>query len=148
MDKLCSMCKLNLPFARFYKDRSKKDGYKVYCKSCDTSFARRKDIEFLRERINRNHSRNRLEMNDSYWKRIARRHKVDAALLKSIYIDQHKKCFYCKVDLLAANLHVDHYYPKSSIKIVISCADCNRLKWQKNGDEFLVFIKTYINRFS
>jgi 5-methylcytosine-specific restriction endonuclease McrA len=87
-------------------------------------------------------------MNDSYWKRISKRHKLPYELIKTLYVNQEKKCFYCKVKMDGSNLHIDHYYPKDISKIVLSCPDCNRLKWQKTGDEFITFIATYISRFN
>ena len=59
-----------------------------------------------------------------------------------------EKCFYCKTDVISSNLHVDHFYPQKEDKLVIACQDCNRLKWQRNGKEFMDFLKNYISRFS
>ena len=35
--KWCSCCKQELPFSEFWKDKSKKDGYRTQCKSCKRS---------------------------------------------------------------------------------------------------------------
>lgn len=147
MEKQCSMCKKTLNINNFYRDKSRKSGYKSYCKTCDNGFKRNLDKDFLSARIRKRHAINRSEMNDSYWKRISRRHNLSNDLLKSIYFHQNKKCFYCNILIDSSNLHVDHYYPQMNTKIVMSCADCNRLKWQKDGDEFILFLKTYILRF-
>jgi len=148
MEKKCTMCKMMFPLTSFYRDKYKKDGYKSYCKTCDGSFQRNLDKEFLNNRVRKRLKENRIEMNDSYWKRIARRHKTCSELLKSIYVEQNKKCFYCKIDITSSILHVDHFYPQKSDKLVIACQDCNRLKWQRNGNEFMNFLKNYISRFS
>ena len=148
MNKLCCMCKKNRRLTSFFRDKSKKDGFKVYCKDCDNSFKRRIDKEFRNERSRKRLAINRNQMNDSYWKRISRRHCLPYELLKSIYRDQLEKCFYCFIYINSSNLHIDHYFPQSDLKIVIACEDCNRLKWQRNGDEFIFFLKSYISRFS
>lgn len=142
------MCKMMLPLTSFYRDKYKKDGYKVYCKTCDGSFQRNLDKEFLNKRVRKRLKENRSQMNDSYWKRIGRRHKASWELLRSLYIEQDKNCFYCKTPVTNENLHVDHFYPQKSDKLVIACEDCNRLKWQRNGEEFMSFLKNYIARFS
>ena len=148
MKKICSKCNKEYLISNFYRDKYKKDGYKSYCKTCDSCFPRKIDKEYRNMRIRKRLAYNRDEMNDSYWSRISRRHKQSAEFFKNLYHKQSRKCYYCKVDVIASNLHVDHYYPQKDIKLVISCCDCNRLKWQKSGDEFLEFIKTYILRFS
>jgi hypothetical protein len=148
MEKKCPMCKKILNIDKFYRDRSRKTGYKSCCKTCDDGFKRNLGKDFLNARMRKRLALNRLEMNDSYWMRISRRHNLSKDLLKSIYMNQTEKCFYCKIHIDGTNLQVDHYYPQENTKIVISCADCNRLKWQKNGDEFILFLKTYILRFN
>lgn len=35
MSKICTKCKEEKPLSEFYKDKSKKDGLKYYCKECD-----------------------------------------------------------------------------------------------------------------
>ncbi len=142
------MCKMVFPLTSFYRDKYKKDGYKVYCKTCDGSFHRNLDKDFLNNRLRKRRELNRAEMNESYWKRIGRRHNASWQLLKSLYEEQEKKCFYCKDSVDYKNLHIDHFYPQKSDKLVIACQDCNRLKWQRNGEEFMSFIKIYISRFS
>ena len=148
MEKKCTMCKMMFPLTSFYRDKYKKDGYKVYCKTCDGSFHRNLDKNFLNERKRKRREKNRVEMNDSYWKRVGDRHKYHWEKLKAIYEEQEKKCFYCMTLVTSENLHVDHFYPQKSDKLVISCQDCNRLKWQRNGEEFMSFLKIYISRFS
>lgn len=41
--KNCSTCKINKPFTDFYKDKSKKTGYKSQCKACKIVYARKKN---------------------------------------------------------------------------------------------------------
>ena len=134
--KKCSMCKEEFPISFFYTDKTRVAGVNHRCKSCDKKL------------VVRRITKNRLNMNDTYWRLCGRQHKVDGYLLKNIFQKQDKKCFYCRCNVAAKNLHFDHFYPKQKSKIVIACSDCNRLKWERDGIQFMIFIKEYISRFS
>lgn len=148
MEKTCSKCKKILSLKKFYRDKQKKDGLKSYCKSCDAIIGYRNGKPFYNQRKLNRRALNRESMNDSYWKQLAIRHKLDFLYVKSLYESQNKLCFYCKFSINGSNLQLDHYYPQSNEKHVLTCSDCNRLKWNRNGDEFIIFISSYIKRFS
>ncbi len=160
--KKCDRCNIELPINLFHKDKTRPDGLLRYCKSC-LKIARTKRIEKEREWARNWEAKNRAEMNEHYLKKVVKFHRYKTARTKSgrygkynvtveriqrLMLSQKGKCYYCKVVLNGGNMHVEHFYPRSNYKIVLSCADCNRLKWTKNGDEFILFLKEYISRFS
>ena len=108
--------------------------------------------ELARRKVKRDSDQK--ELNNAWWERKVHYYKwklksnTDYREVITIFNNQNKKCFYCNLELRTAEqIHLEHYYPKSDKKIVISCPDCNRLKWRKNGDEFIAFLKEYISRF-
>ena len=132
--KKCRICKEIKTFDLFHKDKSRKDGYRQCCKKCDSA-----DVL---KRIRKN----RVALNDTHWKLLARKHNTQWKELKEKYLQQKQKCFYCKHQLSDGNLHIEHFNPRQK-KLVISCADCNRLKWERTGKEFISFVKEYASRF-
>lgn len=158
--KICGRCKKNLLIESFGKDKRRKDGLMRMCKECVRiqyikvqKPYRQKKREHIRFMEREREARNREKMNHFYFKKLTKFHwqknkrKISVEEVQSMLIQQNKKCFYCKVELTGSNLHIEHYYPKSNDKIVLACADCNRLKWTKTGDEFFIFIKEYVSRF-
>lgn len=108
----------------------------------------RSNTTIVKNRSSKWRIKNRESLNLFHWNKLAYNHNLKGMDLQKQFIEQDKKCFYCKIDIDNKNLpSVEHYTPKSNIKIVISCKDCNRLKWDRNGDDFLIFIKEYISRF-
>lgn len=152
--KICNHCKKELSIDNYHHDYSQKDTYSKTCKQCRKTWRDAKGLEHQRK-VNRiREKRDREEMNDKYWKKMVRFHnwraknkELDYLKIKTIFQGQKEKCFFCGVKLNSDNLNLEHYYPKRSDKIVISCCDCNRLKWQRNGDDFKNFLKEYISRF-
>ena len=143
--KLCKICGKNKRLTQFRSDISRKDNLYYKCRDCEHSYYLNNKEKIIK-RLGNWRNKNRKECNIFFWRRGAIRHKLIAEDLVKQFEIQDKKCFYCKVDLTADNLQIEHYYPKGT-KIVISCKDCNRLKWSKNGDEFIKFIHEYISRF-
>src|SRR3990167_2953515 len=79
--------------------------------------------------------KNRQELNLGHWKKLAYYYKLNGEELQKQFLKQDKKCFYCKVAFdkkIAPS--VEHYFPRNNSRVVISCMDCNRLKWNRNGD--------------
>lgn len=147
MKRTCTKCNKKLPLTSFHKDNNRPDGFLSNCVNCRKSYRmKHKD----KEKVTRQkwEQKSRISMDDSWWRKISRYHHLDYVKIKSIFEKQNKKCFYCKIELSYKNLHIEHYYPKKNDKIVIACCDCNRLKWRRNGDEFINFLKEYITRFS
>ncbi len=152
MKKQCSQCKEELSLDNFYKDSTHKDGLTNVCKKCwnkktiENRKKRGREHENLVVRIKEEF--NRQQLNDQHWKKICKFHNLDYREIKKLYKEQNGKCYYCTTNLTGYNIHIEHYYPKRNDKIVLACCDCNRLKWQRTGDEFIVFLKEYISRFS
>lgn len=146
MTKWCSGCEKLLTLESYHHSYTRKDGYLTRCKSCQRKYRidNRLRLNEQRKLLER---QDRIERNDRYWKKTAKYHHLNWKEIKEIFSRQGKKCFYCKISLETGNLHLEHYYPKRKDKIVIACADCNRLKWRRDGDEFQVFLKEYISRF-
>lgn len=145
--KKCLQCKEELPATYFHHDKSKSDGLKIYCIPCVRAQRAKRGRPHERKKAVNWLKRNREAMTDKWWKKISHYHGLDFRVVMQIFESQERKCFYCKISLDYKNLHIEHYYPKKKDRIVIACADCNRLKWGKDGDEFIIFLKEYISRF-
>lgn len=152
MEKQCNRCGKTLPVSSFHKDMSQKDNLMRACKEClkiSRSKRRIKENAWAR----RMEAKNRDEMNDQFFKKAVKWHRqnyrynITVEKIRNMLKRQSGRCFYCKVILTGQNIHIEHYYPKKNTRIVLACADCNRLKWSKDGDEFIVFLKEYISRF-
>lgn len=76
---------------------------------------------------------------------------ASAADLIRLYNEQGHRCYYCGVEL-DDTLSVDHKLPRSKgggnsiANLCITCPDCNRLKWTRTEEEFLVFLTSYVDR--
>lgn len=145
--KTCKSCNEAKNLDQFHKDISKKDGVYSKCKSCEHLF-------YLKNRkkiIKRNlawHKKNRQEVNIFFWRKGALRHGTSGEKLQKQYLLQEKKCYYCGIELIGNKLQIEHYNPKDNNRLVISCPDCNRLKWNRNGDDFIKFLQEYLSRFN
>jgi len=53
--KTCARCKRELPVGQFYKDRSKNDGLRIYCKRCDKAYNRANKKRISQRDFKRNH---------------------------------------------------------------------------------------------
>src|SRR4030042_4654147 len=144
--KLCKICGKNKRLNQFRSDASRKDGLYYKCKSCEHSYYL-DNKERIIKRMRNWRQKNRKELNIFFWRKTASRYELVAEDLMKQFLIQEKKCFYCKIPLTANNLQIEHFYPKKT-KIVISCKDCNRLKWDRDGDEFIKFIHKYVSRFN
>ena len=151
--KKCSKCQRELPLGLFYKNTRAAgrpvygDGLQGICKSC-VKLRRQSRGDWVNVTNRKRRSYNVQVMNQTYWNNKCKEHKLDGKEVRGIFESQNRKCFYCDIELNGKNSHIEHYYPKKNDKIVIACVDCNHLKWMRNGDEFIEFLKEYISRFS
>ncbi len=145
--KTCKSCNKAKYLNQFHKDSTKKDGVYSKCKCCEHLFYLKNKKRFI-ERNKAWTRKNRTELNIFFWRKGALRHKISGETLQNQYFIQDKKCFYCKVELNGDNLQIEHFNPKDKTKLVISCCDCNRLKWDRKGDDFIKFLQEYILRFN
>lgn len=74
--------------------------------------------------------------------------------LAKLYREQEGRCNYCRVSLdTPLTVAIDHVNPISrngghSLKnLAFACKDCNHLKHTRNAQEFLQFLKEYVQRF-
>lgn len=62
------------------------------------------------------------------------------------------KCQYCNVEISTKTFQIDHAIPLSEEgahafdNLVCACDDCNRLKWNRTKEEFLLFLSEYGTR--
>mgnify|MGYP001585282841 CR=1 FL=1 len=140
--KTCKSCNEAKNLNQFHKDLTKKDGVYSKCKHCEHSFYL-KNKQRIIKRGCAWRKKNRDELNIFFWRKGALRHKTSGEELQKQFFIQDKKCFYCGIELNGDNLQIEHYNPKDKNKLVISCCDCNRLKWNRKGDDFIKFLQEY-----
>ena len=91
--KICSRCKKEKLLVKFYKDKSKKDGYRSYCKECHNNYTRDhyyKNKERYKEYQKTYYLKNKKRLNKlSKAYRKKSREKIRRAKLK--IINKHKK---------------------------------------------------------
>lgn len=149
--KTCKRCNRLLSYSEFAKDLKSKDCHRNICKTCD------------RIRIRNKHSLNKKEQTMTWWncransvnKRGTKNllDKITGKDLYNLFLNQHKKCFYCNIDI-SKNFQVEHIEPISNggrniiENICLSCEDCNRLKWNKSHEQFIIFLTEYANRIN
>ena len=153
MNRECFKCHQVLPFTAFFKDngpwmKDKRKGLTQWCKKCIREQRLKRGREHENAVSRARDARHREAMSDQYWKKIAKFHHLPYERVKNLWDEQKGKCYYCHIALNGNNLNIEHYYPRDPIKIVLSCVDCNTLKWDKDGDEFIVFLKEYVSRFN
>jgi len=151
-EKWCSRCKQFLLRVEFHKGSKRKDGLNDWCISCVKTY----EESYKLVRAKRKKELVVSGDYNSWWSDKARRNglELDPRELKAYYKES-PFCYYCGIGLSGNEIHLDHKIPKSKggtgilrINIVITCADCNRLKHTRTDTEFLEFIKGYCQRFA
>lgn len=159
MTKFCNKCKQEKDLSKFHKNKTRKDGYSTWCKSCDKEY-NRKYYEQNKDKRHQQVKEWTLEKSkdpEHYFKRRIRKYKV----YDSINVDElyshfllSKECEYCHKSLDEYSVSFDHRIPLSSggskknENIAFVCIDCNHLKHTRTKEEFLEFIEEYIKRFN
>jgi 5-methylcytosine-specific restriction endonuclease McrA len=161
--KRCSNCFKKKTLFEF-STRYGKRGGKLH-KICDTCLSRllasnRKDMDQFTPKFWRSRA---YACNSTYryhQKRLKQRvvpladlaYVIKPQQLVELYKKQDGKCCYCYVTLTTRNLSCDH-----AIAIVnqgshhirnirLTCRDCNNLKWTRNENEFVEFLRVYAQR--
>lgn len=143
-EKWCCGCNMFRLKTSFYKHSGRKDGYTSWCKDCLRNYEQlhqRKKIVYLKDEL-------------SWWKKkvLRRNLPINPNYLFETY-KENPNCYYCKFSLKDIDVHIDHKTPISrggthkNDNLVLSCEDCNRLKSNKTGKEFVDFLKGYLSRF-
>jgi hypothetical protein len=139
--KRCICCNIVLGISKFPIHRNSIDGHANTCWKC-------KNKLFMD-----------LKNPDKFWWRKAtiqntyKLGRVTGDQLKKLFETQNHKCYYCYCDLVdGKQIHIDHATPRSKKgtglieNLRISCPDCNRLKYEKNEQDFKQFLLEYARR--
>jgi hypothetical protein len=153
MKRECFKCHNILESDSFYKNngkwaQDKLKGLTRWCKDCMRKQRLKRGVDHENEVSRIRDAKHRDAMDEQYWKKLSKFHHLNYLKVIEQFNKQNKLCYYCKVPVTGKNLNIDHYYPRKDDKIVIACVECNRLKWNTNGDEFIVFLREYVSRFN
>lgn len=164
--KKCPKCGKIKDIGEFYSNKSKRDGFSVYCKECiknDSHDYYKKNKEECRERLNNWRNKNReyvrerdkkyREENLDYFYNKARERKLAQKKVSDgtvtleyeqyLYDEQNGKCAYCGCNLNESGKHLDHIVPLSkgglhtANNVHWTCPTCNLSKGDKLEDEWL-----------
>ena len=172
--KKCSKCKKEKELTEFYKDKSKKDGLKSWCKECHLEDSRKRESRYnetrkkyreehreeSREKKKKYYKKNKehiLESNRKWrqtfkgrllsYKRSAEQRKINWLLTEDEFESFWKKpCSYCGDEI--ETIGIDRIDSKKSYEInncKPCCTDCNKMKLDLSEDEFLKLIKKIYN---
>lgn len=102
--KTCSKCKLELPFEQFSKNKSKKDGLRVYCNGCEKKYREenkeainehmKKYYEYNKEKIKEQNKKYREDNKEAIYERRKKHreaHKEDIREKNKKYREAHKE---------------------------------------------------------
>lgn len=129
--KPCSRCKEEKSFSDYYKNKRKKDGLDIYCKTC-----RKKQARENRERDNipkrRWYNKNKDKVS---WRHREHRYGITKKDFNLLLEKQSGCCAICKKpqnDLHYDYLYIDHSHKTGKVRGLL-CASCNaRLGWFEN----------------
>jgi len=149
--KICKDCLKELSIDNFYIDRDSTDGRNIRCSVCAREYKRRMKNHKISRRVS--------DANGNCGGRGKTRNKniTDKITTKEVIelLDkQNNECFYCRVEITDSNISLDHATPLSRngkniiSNIDIVCVDCNMLKGIKTKEEFIKFLKDYIERLN
>ena len=131
---LCNECHQELPFDAFCTIDRHWSGLDYKCRECST------------KRRNAWKRNNRFKHRANDMNRRASVNFVTGSILREIYHNANRKCFYCgiKVDITKKHsAHFDHVIPglNESSNIVLSCFKCNTLKSDGTLEDFENFVE-------
>jgi len=144
--KQCSKCLQFKPLSEFYRDASKKDGFRFLCKLC----LREKDHE-RQKRWNQEHPEKKKEYNQKYKKRIESQYGISVATIRryglktalEVYDKYHRKCAYCSEENDLTIHHLDNKgrnYEDKGLKpnndidnLIVLCRRCHGRIHGKQG---------------
>ena len=108
--KVCAKCKKELPLVEFWKDKQNKDGLKVYCKSCASTYRKHwKPKNPKKYAETKQKSRLQIQYN------------LSIADFKQLLDSQQNKCAICGKEI---KLLVDHCHNTLFVRGLL-CRNCN-----------------------
>lgn len=129
--KTCITCKQSKPFSEFNKDRSKKDGIRNYCKSCQRSYSQSDKGKVVHHRGQRKYRKT--EKGKASEKRFAARYpnriKAKWAVNHEIGAGKMQKAFFFKCKRCpeqAQQYHHPSYEPERRLDVIPVCRKCHR----------------------
>jgi len=165
--KKCNQCKQMLSYGSFWETHGvrSKDGHQGKCKKCAVLWGRKHGAT--------DHGRKVKAASDKRW----RANLIVGSLVwwkKKYYYSRYRNnylyqcswvelmrmymknpfCSYCKVSLQPNEIHFDHKMPRSRgggsgvENLCVTCAPCNRLKWNQTDEEFKQFLLVYTSRIA
>lgn len=122
--KICSKCKNKKSLSKFYKDKTKKDGYGCMCKSCIKPIKREYGKTYRKL-----HKKEIKQKSRGY--QLKHRYNITEEDYDNMYIKQHGCCAICgkHQSELSKRFHVDHCHITGNIRQLL-CMVCNtNLGW-------------------
>ena len=127
--KNCTKCNIPKSLSDFWKNKSSKDGYQSWCKSCHSIIVSSKLSGSEREKYLRMRRNGHL-MN---------KYGITADDYDKLFIEQDSACAICfvKIDSSGKSLAVDHDHITGHIRGIL-CGDCNKALGLFRDSELIV----------
>jgi hypothetical protein len=128
----CSKCNRRKKISNYPPDMACRDGRKLQCYSCVT-----KNRQYISQKVGSINKRDH-------------QYKLSTKFLRTQLTQQSNSCYYCGCALITFS--IDHKLPRSrggtnkESNIVLTCGDCNHLKFTRTETEFKVFLNEYMVR--
>ena len=143
--KRCSKCKCIKSIENFNKNKAKKDGYRAYCRGCDSEY-----YSNNKERINKrnmeNHVKNReirLEQNKERYEKNKNKDLIKARIAQEEFSKlniTHKTCVTCKELKILINFNIDK---SKKDGLNIQCKECRKNARTRDHDKIKEKRKRY-----
>lgn len=130
--KICFRCKNEQLLSEFYKNKTKKDGLHLECKSCAKKRLKQWNID------------NREHIKDQHYRRM---YGITLEKYNQMLIDQNHKCIGCdKDELEVGKLFVDHDHVTGKVRGLL-CCKCNFILGQCNDNpKILLNLINYLKK--
>ena len=130
--KRCSKCKDFKPLSEFYRNRTRKDSHKAYCKTCSKKYGHSKNGKTDQKRYNQskkgkvNRRKNTRLFRIRHPVHIKAKNAVNHAIAAGKLLRPDTfQCSYC-TNIAKQYHHHKGYEPKYWLDVVPTCLDCHR----------------------
>ena len=125
LSKVCPRCKIDKPFSDYYRDKSRKNGYGVYCRICQLDWAANyrhgpnREVCLAKYRLRDTPERNRKT-------RLKRKYGLSVERFDEMRERQNNKCAMCLSSFTSTDVpNVDHDHSSNKVRALL-CSGCNK----------------------